>query len=236
MAGADLVFNCAAYNAVDAAESAAGRDAAWLVNADGPGLLARVCEAGGARLVHFSTNYVFSGAGARPWTEEDEPAPLGEYARSKREGELRVLAAQPSALVIRTAGVFGRAGVGSAVKGGSFPERMAERAASGQVLRVVDDQSLNPTYAGHLAAAALALARSQAAGVVHLVAEGCCSYWEFAVEALRQAGIEAVVERVSSDEFAAAAPRPLNGCLQSLVHPPLPAWQAGLAEWAASRR
>lgn len=224
-----MVFNCAAYNAVDAAEG--DPEAAAAVNARAPGLIAAACRREGARLVHYSTNYVFDGAGTDPAGESDAPAPLGVYARTKLEGELRVREALPGALVVRTAGVYGR--VGSAAKGGSFPERIVRRARSGDPLRVVADQRLNPTYAAHLAARSLELAEAGAEGLVHLVAEGCCSWWEFAVAALEVAGVSASVESISSAELGSAAARPANGCLRSDREPPLPGWRQGLEEWWA---
>ena len=228
--GVEVVFNCAAYNAVDGAETS--RDRAFSVNDSGPGLLAAACRAAGARLVHFSTNYVFDGFDATPFSESSEPRPLGVYARSKRAGERRVLQELPTALVVRTSGVF--AAVGSAVKGGSFPDRIVARARSGEALRVVGDQTLNPTYAGHLALGALDLVAGEMSGVVHLVADGCCSWHEFALEALKVAGLESVpVEEVESSEFAAAAPRPRNGCLRSERVAALPSWREGLREWWA---
>ena len=220
----DVVFNCAAYNAVDAAES--DPDPAFDVNARGPAVLAAECSRLGARLVHFSTNYVFDGSADRPYREADDPNPLSAYARSKREGELAVL---PAGLVIRTAGVYGL--VGSAVKGGSFPERILARARAGQPLRVVDDQRLNPTSARDLAAATLALVGTGATGLVHLVADGCCSWRELAAETLRLAGVAAEVEAVTTAALGAAAPRPLNGCLESGRVPPLRHWRAALKDY-----
>jgi dTDP-4-dehydrorhamnose reductase len=226
----ELVFNCAAYNAVDRAESEP--EAAMAVNALGPELLARECAARGARLVHFSTNYVFDGALDRPYLESDPPRPLGAYARSKREGEERVLCALPEALVIRGSALFGVRG--SAVKGGSFPERILARARAGERLRVVADQTVNPTYTADLARAALELAtRGEIGGVVHLVPGDCCSWWELAVETLRLAGLDGVeVAQARTAGFAAPAPRPLNGCLASERVPPLRSWREGLAAWA----
>jgi len=218
----DVVFNCAAYNAVDLAEK--DPETALAVNVRGPGYLAAECARVGARLVHFSTNYVFDGTAAQPYRETDLPHPQGAYARSKRAGELAVL---PDALVIRTAGVYGVAG--SAVKGGSFPQRILQRARAGEPLRVVDDQRLNPTYAADLAEAALRLVEAEAAGLVHLVAEGCCSWRELAQETLRLAGIEAEVEPLTTAELASAAPRPLNGCLVSDRAQPLRHWRQALA-------
>ena len=225
--GVDLVFNCAADNAVDAAEDDPRR--AMAVNAEGPAVLARACAASGARLVHFSTKYVFDGRAEAPYTEESPVSPLGAYARSKEEGERRVLEALPGALVIRSSGLFGV--VGSAVKGGSFPERILRWAGEGRELRVVDDQRLNPTFTGDLAPAALELARGEVAGIVHLVPEGCASYWELAVETLRLAGITRPVARVATSAFPAKAPRPANGCLASVRVPALRHWTQGLAAW-----
>lgn len=226
----DVVFNCAAYNGVDAAE----RDAAPAVaiNALGAENVAVACREVGARLVHFSTNYVFDGTAEEPYREDDEPNPRSAYARSKRDGERLVLAALPSALVIRSAGLFGLAG--SAIKGGSFPERILARARAGEVLRVVGDQRLNPTFTSDLAAGAVGLVEQDMTGIVHLVAAGCCSWWELAAETVRLAGLEVEVARVSSDEFPAPAARPRNGCLRSARTPFLRGWREGLAEFMAA--
>ena len=122
------------------------------------------------RLVHFSTNFVFDGRLDRPYIEEDEANPLGVYARSKLDGENAALKVLPEALVIRTAAVFGDQG--SAIKGGSFPQRIVERALRGERVRVVADQHVNPTYARDLARAAISLASADISGVVHVVADG----------------------------------------------------------------
>src|ERR1700730_7110635 len=163
---AEVVFNCAAYNAVDKAEQEP--EAAAAVNSQGAANVARACREVGAHLVHFSTNYVFDGRASRPYTEADEPRPLGAYGRSKREGELRVLEELPSALVIRSSGLFGHGG--SAIKGGSLPDRLLARALAGDRLQVVDDQRLNPTFTGHLADASIAASAARSAGILHLVA------------------------------------------------------------------
>ena len=225
----DVVFNCAAYNAVDRAEAepAVARE----VNAAGPENVALACRRQGARLVHFSTNFVFDGLSDRPYIEKDEARPLGVYGRSKLDGELAVLAAMPEALVVRTAAVFGDRG--SVIKGGSFPERIVERARRGERLRVVSDQRVNPTYARDLARASVALAAGELKGVVHVVADGCCAWDEFARAALAACGVEAEVGAVTSAELAAAAPRPSNGCLGSVRTSPLRPWREGVAEWAA---
>jgi dTDP-4-dehydrorhamnose reductase len=228
---AEVVFNCAAYNAVDKAEQEA--EAAADVNTRGAANVARACREVGARLVHFSTNYVFDGSASHPYTETDEPRPLGVYGRSKREGELRVLEELPSALVIRSSGLFGHGG--SAIKGGSLPDRLLARAMAGDRLQVVDDQRLNPTFTGHLADASIAAAAAASAGILHLVAAGCCSYHEFAVELFRVAGVEADVNPVATMRGGASAARPLNGCLISNRADPLPTWQDGLRAYWQTR-
>jgi dTDP-4-dehydrorhamnose reductase len=226
-----IVFNCAAYNGVDQAESEP--ELADEVNSEGAFNAAVACERAGARLVHFSTNFVFDGTLDRPYVESDGPSPLSSYARSKLEGERRVLATLPTALVIRTAGLFGSQG--SSIKGGSFPERILARALHGERLRVVADQRINPTFTGDLAPAAIRLAESALSGVVHVVARGCCSWDEFARAVLAECNVTAEVEAVSSIAFAAPAARPRNGCLESERVELLRPWRDGLRDWAARR-
>jgi dTDP-4-dehydrorhamnose reductase len=219
----DVVFNCAAFNAVDRAESEP--DAAFAVNARGPLNIASACVRHGAHFVHFSTNFVFDGTLDRPYVETDEPAPLGAYAHSKLEGERAVLRASPAALVIRTAAVYGGR------RGQSFPERMLERARSGGPLRVVADQRVNPTYAADLAQAALELAGRHEGGVVHAVAEGCCAWDELARAVIEASGLSVAVEPVPTSEYPTPARRPPNGCLSSLRFRPLRPWREALREW-----
>jgi dTDP-4-dehydrorhamnose reductase len=227
----ELVFNCAAYNAVDRAETE--RELAFAVNAEGPANVAMSCARHGVRLVHFSTNFVFDGALDRPYIETDRPAPLSVYGTSKLEGEQRVLDLLPEALVIRTSAVFGD--TGSAIKGGSFPDRIVARAARDEELRVVADQRVNPTYAGDLAPAAIELAASRLEGIVHVVAGGCAGWDEFARAALTEVGVTAEVKAILSAELASPAARPLNGCLESSRAAALRPWREGLHEWAVRR-
>ena len=228
---ADVVFNCAAYNAVDQAEH--DPEAAASVNAQGAANVAQACREAGAMLVHYSTNYVFDGRSAHPYTETDEPRPLNAYGKGKREGEVRVLAELPTTLVIRSSGLFGHGG--SAVKGGSLPDRLLARALAGQSLSVVSDQRLNPTFTGHLAEASIAAASAGLTGILHLVAAGCCSYHEFAVELFRVAGLEVPIEPVITAPGQTAAARPLNGCLVSNRAGALPSWQEGLRAYWQTR-
>ena len=226
-----VVFNCAAFNAVDRAELEPR--IAHEVNSEGALAAGAACRRHGVRLVHFSTNFVFDGSLSRAYVETDVPRPLSVYGRSKLDGENAVLAVLPEALVIRTAAVFGDRG--SAVKGGSFPERIVELARRGEHLKVVSDQRINPTYASDLAEAAVALAGAGMSGVLHVVAAGCCGWDEFARAALAECGVDAKVEAVTSSDLKAGAPRPLNGCLGSVRTKALRPWRDGVAAWATNR-
>jgi len=227
LSGCDLVFNCAAYNAVDKAEADSGL--ATAVNATGAGNLARACAEAGAALVQFSTNFVFDGSAADAYTEADRPNPVNVYGRSKLQGEQQVLKWLPQALFIRSSGLFGSSG--SAIKGGSFPERILAKARLGESIAVVNDQFLNPTFTGDLAEAAVQLAQAEATGLFHVVADGCCSFHELAVETLRLAGVEAPVRAIGSSDLKPAAPRPANGCLASVRVRPLRPWRQGLQDY-----
>ncbi|HET7338462.1 MAG TPA: dTDP-4-dehydrorhamnose reductase [Candidatus Dormibacteraeota bacterium] len=220
----EVVFNCAAYNAVDRAESE--EDAAFAINADGPGYIARSCQRHGAWFVHFSTNFVFDGSGAEPYVETDTPAPLSVYGSSKLAGEQRALEAGTHVVVVRTAAVFG------STTGRSFPERIVQRARAGEKLRVVSDQTVNPTFARDLAAAAVDLAEQRFAGVVHAVADGCAGWDDFARAALMASGVDVEVESITTGAFSAPARRPANGCLDTIRYHRLRPWQEAVSDWA----
>jgi dTDP-4-dehydrorhamnose reductase len=227
----EIVFNCAAYNAVDLAETET--DMAYAVNAEGPANVANACASHGGRLVHFSTNFVFDGALNRAYAETDPPAPLSVYAASKLEGEQRVLERLPSALVIRSSALFGD--TGSAIKGGSFPDRILARAQRGEPLKVVSDQKVNPTYTGDLAPAAIELAATGLEGLVHVVAAGCAGWDEFARAVLEMSEVPAPVTGILSADLSSPARRPLNGCLTSTRVAALRPWREGLNEWSVRR-
>lgn len=227
----EVVFNCAAYNGVDRAETETAL--AFSVNSEGAFNVAAACHRWGIRLVHYSTNFVFDGELDRAYTESDPPNPIGAYARSKREGERRVLGKDPLALVIRTAALFGHRG--SAIKGGSFLDRIVASARGGELVRVVGDQRVNPTYTPDLARASVDLVTAGTTGLVHMVAAGCCAWDELARAALEACGVQAQVETVTSAAFASPARRPANGCLDSERVSPLRSWKMALGDWAAAR-
>jgi dTDP-4-dehydrorhamnose reductase len=226
----DVVFNASAYNAVDGAE--ADPAAAFAVNALAVLHLGRACRAAGALLVHFSTDYVFDGTDERPIPEERTPRPLSVYGVSKLAGEALAAASGAAHLVVRTSALFATGG--SRVKGGSFVERILERARSGQPLRVVSDQTFSPTYAPDLARAAIALAGSGARGIFHVANEGACTWHELAVAALEAAGVPAAVTPIGADLGAPAA-RPRysvldTGRYHALGLPAMRPWREALAE------
>ena len=231
----DVVFNAAAYNKVDAAETE--RDLAFAVNTSGPENLARACASSGALLVHVSTDYVFDGTASRPYREDDTPAPSSAYGASKLVGESRVLASSAPSLVVRTSGVLGAGG--SRGKGGSFVERILARARSGEPLRVVNDQVFAPTFASDLAAGLVALVSVRARGLVHVTNRGSCSWHELAVESVRLAGLSVPVEAISTASLRLPAARPAYSVLDgsryaSLGLEPLPPWRESLAALVAS--
>jgi len=219
----EVVFNCAAYNAVDRAEREP--ELAHAINAEGPGNVAAACRRHGATLVHFSTNFVFDGVHDEPYVEADEPSPISAYGHSKLDGERRVLETGAHVLLIRTAAVFGGPH--------GFPQRIIDLARSGEKLRVVSDQRVNPTYAKDLAAAAVELIEDGTAGIVHVVAGGCTGWDDFARATLAEFGVSTPVESVSSAAYPSAARRPPNGCLATTRFRSLRPWRDALRDWAA---
>lgn len=228
----ELVVNAAAYNDVDGSELAPER--AFAVNSQGPAHLARACVEAGATLVHVSSDYVFDGRQVQPYSEDDEPRPLGVYGASKLAGEQAVLGTGAASLVLRTSGVFG--GGGSRVKGGSFVERILAQARASVPLQVVCDQVFSPTYAPDLAAALVALVDHGARGRVHVTNSGACSWHGLAEAALRFARIDAPVASIRAEQLGRPARRPSysvlsNARYQSFGVAPLRPWRDALADF-----
>lgn len=226
----DVVFNCAAFHNVDLCERE--METAWAVNVRAVRALARRSP----RLVQISTNYVFDGRRDEPYAEEDLPAPRSVYAITKLAGEHAALAYGRAPLVVRTAGLYGLHG--SASKGGNFVQRMTARAREEGSLRVVDDQRLQPTFTRDLATAVVDAVERAVTGVVHLTAQGGCSWHEFTVAILEHAGIEVPVEPVHTTIAPGGADRPLNGVLarpraDALELPRLRPWREALADYMA---
>ncbi len=230
-----VLINCAAYTAVDAAESDA--DGAAALNAVAPGLLARRTAETGARLIHVSTDYVFgpSPAAPRPWEPGDPCAPESAYGRTKLDGERAALAADPRTVVVRTAWVYT-----GAPGAKDFVGTMRRLADNGVDPRVVDDQVGSPTYASDLASGLIDLADLLAAqgdrpgAVVHAAGGGSAAWFDLARAVF--AGLGADPQRVSpctTAEFPRPAPRPAYSVLSpaswtALGLDPLPDWRDAL--------
>jgi dTDP-4-dehydrorhamnose reductase len=231
----DVVFNAAAYNAVDAAETDIAE--ALAVNAAAPAHLARACREVGALLVHISSDYVFDGSQRQPYGEEDWPRPVNAYGVSKLAGTLLVSASGCPHLLVRTSGLFGA--VGSRIKGGSFVDRILARARARQPLRVVSDQTFSPTFVPDLAGALLTLVEQGARGLFHVSNSGSCTWHELAVAALEILDFRVEVEAVRSHDLGARARRPSYSVLSnarycSLGLPPLRHWREALTEYLRS--
>jgi dTDP-4-dehydrorhamnose reductase len=191
---------------------------------------------GPAKLVHFSTNYVFDGRRPEAYGEHDLPAPRSVYALTKLAGEYAARAYNADALVVRSAGLYGFAG--NASKGGNFVQRMLARARENGELRMVADQRLQPTFTADLAAAVVDAVRRDATGVLHLTNSGECSWLEFTRAILENAGLDVPVEPVETTIGPAGVDRPLNGVLarpraDSLGLEPLRPWREALDDYMA---
>lgn len=220
----DLVLNAAAYNLVDQAES--DQEAAYRVNCRGPRHLAVASAQRGIPIVHVSSDYVFSGDAARPYTEDDAPLPLSRYGMTKLIGEELVRNANPRHFVVRTAWLFH-------VDGRNFPRRILELATRGPV-RVVTDQTGSPTYAPHLAEAILQLIEGAPYGTYHMAGGGGATWFELTRTLFRLMGVAAPVLPVTTAEFPRPARRPAYSVLTTIREPRilLPPWEDGVAAFA----
>jgi len=233
-----VVINTAAYHKVDAVEADAPN--AFAVNAVGARNVARACQALGAVCVFLSTDYVFSGAGRRrPHAETDPIDPLNVYGVSKAAGEMLVRLDCDRHLVVRSSGLYGLAGASG--KGGNFVETMLRLGRSGGPVRVVDDQVLTPTPTAALAEQLAELVDTERFGTYHATCQGECSWFQFAGEIFRQAGLDVDLSPQTTAESGAAARRPPysvldNAGLRALAIDRLPDWREGLAGYLAARR
>ncbi len=206
-----VVFNAAAYNQVDIAEKEP--QAAYVANALGVRNLAVACRQTDARLVHFSTDYVFDGTAQRPYQEEDPTHPLGAYAVSKLAGELYAQAYLENLLIVRTCGVFGPAGLRT--NRGNFVELMLRLATGGQPIRVVEDHIALPTYAPLLAARTIELAEKNHRGVFHIGGGTPISWFNFARLIFESAGFKPSLQPTNEREYRTAARRPKYSALSN---------------------
>ena len=193
----DVIINCAAYTNVDGCET--NREAAFAVNALGARNLAMAAEEVGAKLVHVSTDYVFSGQGSEPICECETPAPKSMYGKTKLLGEEYVRQFCTRWFIVRTAWLYGYVGK-------NFVKTMVNAGRKNPGLTVVNDQLGNPTNAADLAHHILKLCVTKEYGVYHCTGEGVCSWYEFTKEIVRLAGLEVSVAPCTSAEYKAAHP------------------------------
>jgi dTDP-4-dehydrorhamnose reductase len=223
-----VLISAAAYTAVDAAE--ADEETAMLVNGAAPGLLAAAGREVGARTIQISTDYVFPGDATEPYAEDAPTGPKSAYGRTKLAGERAVLAADPSANVVRTAWVYGETG-------NNFVKTMVTLEAQRETVSVVDDQRGSPTWSRHLARALVELGRSGAdPGIYHCTGSGDTTWYGFTQAIFEELGADpARVLPTTTDAFPRPAPRPAYSVLshQRWIDAgltPMPHWRDALAE------
>lgn len=235
----DILLNCAAYTAVDRAETE--REQAFRINAEGPCQLARACRALGILPIHFSTDYVFDGTQRRPYVESDQTDPQGVYGESKLAGEQALAEECSEHLIFRLSWVYGN-------DGANFFKTMLRLAAERTKLRVVADQIGVPNYTADIADAigrVLQLSKMELvtrSGLYHLSASGAASWCEFARAIMAAAGLQdrVTVEAISTSEYPTAAKRPAYSVLDASRFSAtfgglMPAWQDALQHCIAAR-
>lgn len=229
-----IIINCGALTNVDACETK--RDLAMAINAEGPKFLAEIAARRDLTMVQVSTDYVFDGQGicengkVRPYRESDLPNPQTVYGESKLGGEKAVIERVPKHFIVRTAWLYG--------DGHNFVKTMLDLATKHDKLTVVDDQVGSPTSTVDLAKAIIALIDTDAYGIYHGTCEGQCSWYDFAKEIFRLAGVDILVEPVTSQEFVRPAKRPAysvldNKALNDLGLNSFRHWQEALKDYLA---
>ena len=234
----DVLVNCTGYHRTDEVEDNASL--AFAVNAHAVQAMARVCAAKRARIIHISTDYVFGGDAqrTRPLREDDPTAPVNVYGASKATGETLARLASDDVVILRVASLFGVAGASG--KGGNFVETMIRVGRERGALRVVDDQAMSPTATADVARVVVRMLTDGCApGVYHVVNAGSATWFEFAREIVRRAGVEATVTPCATGEYPVRAARPrysaLDNAKVSAVFGAMPAWQDALDRYLHAR-
>lgn len=228
----DVIFNAAAFTNVDGCE--ANPDGAYQVNAIGPRNLAIAANEIDASLVQISTDYVFGGTGSKPYREYDPVNPQSVYGKSKLDGEILVRNHCAKHYIVRTAWLFG-------VHGNNFVRTMLRLAREKGELAVVNDQVGSPTYTWDLAMAIATLIKKPTYGTYHLTNSGTCSWYEFAQEILRQAGLTGVpVKPITTQELNRAAARPKYSVLDNYMwkiegYPPIRDYRDALSHYLKAK-
>jgi dTDP-4-dehydrorhamnose reductase len=231
-----VVFNAAAYNQVDVAEREP--QAAYMANALAVRNLALACRQMDARLVHYSTDYVFDGTLGRAYHETDATHPMGAYAVSKLAGELYAQAYLDRPLIIRTSGVYGPAG--RTTNRGNFVEVMLRLAKGGQPIRVVQDLVASPAYAPLLASRSIDLLDRGQAGIFHVGGGTPISWFDFAAIIFKTAGVQPELQPTTGREYRTEAQRPKysalsNAKMEAAGVAPMPPMEEAVQAYFAAR-
>lgn len=226
-ADVEAVIHCAAYTAVDAAED--NLELCRKVNAKGTENIAKVCRKLDQKMIYISTDYVFNGEGEHAWEPDDPREPLNAYGLTKYEGELAVEENLEKYFIVRIAWVFG-------VNGKNFIKTMLKLGETKDEIGVVNDQIGSPTYTYDLSRLLVDMVETEKYGRYHATNEGLCTWYEFACEIFRQAGMSVKVNPVTSEEFPAKAKRPHNSRmskdkLTENGFERLPTWQDALKRY-----
>lgn len=215
----DVVINAAAYTAVDDCED--NRELAFEVNGKAPGYIAQGCSITGARLIHYSTDYIFDGS-KKQYIETDVSSPINVYGHSKLMGEKNIIEKTDDFRIIRTSWLFG-------LHGKNFVDTMIKLSGQADIVKVVNDQFGKPTYAADLARKTEEII-GHPPGIYHITNEGVCSWYEFA------SAIITNVKPCSSNEFQRKARRPKYSVLVNTKTAPMRHWKDALAEYLNKRK
>ena len=224
----EAVIHCSAFTAVDRAEDET--ELCRRVNVEGTENIAKICKKLDCKMLYLSTDYIFSGDGERPWEPDDEASPLNAYGQSKYDGELALKKYVEKYFIVRISWVFG-------INGNNFIKTMLRLGRENGAVKVVDDQIGSPTYTYDLSRLLVDMIESDRYGAYHATNEGICSWYEFAKEIFRAAGMNDVsVTPVKSGEFPVKAKRPKNSRMskEKLVangFTLLPAWQDAVGRY-----
>ncbi|MGZ5255909.1 MAG: dTDP-4-dehydrorhamnose reductase [Flavitalea sp.] len=223
----DFCINCAAYTAVDKAET--DRETAMNINGNAPGFLGAASTKFDVKMIHVSTDYVFNGNSSIPYNEEDQTDPVNFYGQTKLEGELNLLASNPDAIVIRTAWVYSEFG-------NNFVKTMLRLMKDRPAISVVNDQVGSPTYARDLAELIMVVVQDEnwKKGIYHYSNEGEISWYDFALQIREVAGLQCEVNPVPSSGYPTPAKRPAFSLLdkskiKSAYNVEVPGWKESLS-------
>lgn len=218
----DTVIHCAAYTAVDKAEDE--KEICHAINVLGTRYIAEACKKNNAKMVYISTDYVFDGEGEEPFKETDKPNPINYYGQTKYEGELEVQKMLEEFFIVRISWVFG-------INGNNFVKTMLKLAETRDEISVVADQVGSPTYTYDLARLLVEMINTDKYGVYHATNEGYCSWYEFACEIFKQAGVDVKVNAIKTEDYPTRAKRPKNSRLLKTPQTELGNWEDALQRY-----